>query len=283
MTWDEYEPEEPDYEPKPWGPGDDPAVQELEPQLLTYLDENPDTVFYETQLAVIFEKNFFHWVTSRALRDLREAGKINSALEELSPKVPLRFYFSRRCRYWKRKAVELRQVVLAYSDQTFTRALGVQGELLIDAGLPQVGFIPTGREVKSWEGRTWTETNHDLDRVFQRDGISYGAEIKNRLGYIPQDEFEVKLKMCKALNLVPLFIARMMPKTYIEEVYQAGGFSLIMKYQFYPVYHRELAQRVKTELNLPVDCPTRLQDATLQRFLKWHLGKLRRLNSQTAE
>jgi hypothetical protein len=74
-----------------------------------------------------------------------------------------------------------------------------------------------------------------------------------------------------------------MPKTYIEEVYQAGGFSLIMKYQFYPVSHRELAQRVKTELNLPVDCPTRLQDATLQRFLKWHLGKLRRLNSQTAE
>jgi len=279
MTWDDYEPpepQEPDYEPEHPGPGDDPAVQELEPLLQAHLDEHPDTVFYETQMAVLFERRFFHWVTVRALKDLREAGKIGSALEELSPDVPLRFYFSRRCRYWRRKADQLRQLVLAYSDPAFTRALGVQGELLIDAGLPQAGFLPVAREVKTWEHRAWTETNHDLDRVFQRDGINYGAEIKNRLGYIPQEEFEVKLKMCAALNLVPLFIARMMPKTYIEEVRQAGGFSLIMKYQFYPISHRALAQRVRSELNLPVDCPARLQDATLQRFLNWHLTKLRR-------
>lgn len=281
MNWDNYEPpepQEPDYEDQHPGPGDDPAVQELEPLLQAHLDEHPDTVFYETQLAVLFEKNFFHWVTVRALKDLREAGKIGSALEELSPNVPLRFYFSRRCRYWKRKAEELRRTVLAYSDQAFTRSLGVQGELLIDAGLPQVGFMPMGREVQSWQGRTWTTTNHDLDRVFQRDGISYGAEIKNRLGYIPREEFEAKLLMCEYLGLVPLFIARMMPRTYIERVRQAGGFSLIMKYQFYPISHRELAIRVKNELQLPVDCPTRLQDSTLQRFLNWHLEKLRRLN-----
>lgn len=99
MSWDDFDPEpsEPEYEPP--GPGDDPSVQELEPLLLAYLDEHLDTVFYETQLAVIFEKNFFHWVTARALRDLREADKIGSSLEELSPKVPLRFYFSRRCRH----------------------------------------------------------------------------------------------------------------------------------------------------------------------------------------
>lgn len=276
MNWNDFELEEPDYEPVRPQPGDDSAVQELEPRLQAYLDDHSDTVFYESQLGVIFEKDYFHWVTSRTLKILREAGKVGSALEELSPGVPLRFYFSRRCRYWKRKAAELRQLVLAYSNQTFTRALGVQGELLIDAGLPLVGFMPIGREVRSWEGRTWTETNHDLDRVYLRDGIRYGAEIKNRLGYIPQDEFNVKLKMCGHLNLVPLFIARMMPKTYIETVRKAGGFSLIMKYQFYPLSHRELAQRVRNELSLPVDCPARLQDSTLERFLNWHLGKLRR-------
>jgi hypothetical protein len=162
MSWDDYEepdePQEPDDESERPGPGDDPAVQELEPQLLDYLDAHPDTVFYETQLDVIFEKEFFHWVTARALKDLREAGKIGSALEELSPNVPLRFYFSKRCRYWRRKADELRRMVLTYSDQAFTRALGVQGELLIDAGLPLVGFMPVAREVQSWGGRTWRET-----------------------------------------------------------------------------------------------------------------------------
>lgn len=281
MSWDDYEPpapQESDYEAERPGPADDPAVQELEPLLQARLDEHPDTVYYETQLAVLFEQKFFHWVTVRALKDLRNAGKIHSALEELSPKVPLRFYFSRRCRYWKRRAEELRRMVLAYSDQAFTRSLGVQGELLIDAGLPQVGFMPMGREVQSWQGRAWTKTNHDLDRVFQRDGISYGTEIKNRLGYIPQGEFKAKLEMCQHLGLVPLFIARMMPRTYIEEVRKAGGFSLIMKYQFYPISNCELAYRVKNELHLPVDCPTRLQDSTLKRFLKWHIEKVGRRN-----
>jgi hypothetical protein len=271
MSWeDDYHHEHEFGEEDRPGPGDDPAVQAIEPQLVELLDSNPETVFYETQLAVRFEKRFFHWVTSRALIDLRESARIGSSLGELRPGVPLRFYFNRRCRYWKRRAAELRQLVLSFSDQPFARALGVQGELLIDAGLPRVGFQPMGHTVRSWNGIDWTETGHDLDRVFQRDGLYYGAEIKNRLSYIPQKEFEAKLRMCEALNLVPLFIARMMPKTYIEQVRKSGGFSLIMGYQFYPLSHRELASRVQRELGLPVDCPARLQDSTLQRFLNWH-------------
>ena len=74
-----------------------------------------------------------------------------------------------------------------------------------------------------------------------------------------------------------------MPKTYINEVYRAGGFSLLMKHQFYPVAHAELAIRVRRELGLPVDSPARLQDSTLERLLTWHQGKLKRLvrNQQT--
>jgi hypothetical protein len=279
MSWDDYQS---DLEANRPGPGDDPAVQELEPMLLELFDANPRTVYYESQLAVLFEDRFFHWVTVRALKELRESGRIGSELEELSPKTPLRFYFNKRNRFWKRKAVEVRKLVLLFSDQAFTRALGAQGELLIDAGLPRVGFLPEANTVRAWNGIAWTESNHDLDRVFQRDGVHYGAEIKNRLGYIPEDEFAAKLGMCEALGLVPLFIARMMPRTYIERVRQAGGFSLIMKYQFYPMSHRALAEQVRRELRLPVDCPARLQDSTLQRFLKWHEAKLRRIASRSA-
>jgi hypothetical protein len=168
--------------------------------------------------------------------------------------------------------------VLLFSAQSFTTAIGTQGELLIDAGLPRVKFLPVDANVRSWQGRSWTETGHDLDRVFSRDGINYGTEIKNRLGYIPQEEFIAKLRMFQELHLTPLFVARMMPRTYIEEVRRAGGFSLIMKHQFYPISHRALATRVKNELDLPVDCPQRLQDSTLLRFLKWHEGKINRIS-----
>lgn len=276
MSWDDldfYEPEPEEGEP---GPADDPAVQQLEPLLLTMFETSPQAVFYENQLCVHFEARFFHWVTARTLKDLRLSGRIGSDLQELTPKTPLRFYYNKRNRYWRRRAGEIRKLVLAFSDPTFTSALGVQGELLIDGGLPRVGFQPLAVNVRTWEGRTWLNTNHDLDRVFTRDGLYYGAEIKNRLGYIPQAEFRAKLKMCEALNLIPLFIARMMPKTYIEDVRRAGGFSLIMKYQFYPISHRALANQIRAELGLPVDCPARLQDATLQRFLSWHEGHMHR-------
>jgi hypothetical protein len=218
-------------------------------------------------------------VTSRALKELRESGQIGSELQELSPNVPIRFYSNRRNRYWRRKAIELRKLVLLYSDPAFTPALGAQGELLIDAGLPRVGFQPLADTVRSWGGATWPQSGHDLDRVFVRDGIYYGVEIKNRLGYIGHAEFSIKLQMCQAMALTPLFVARMMPKTYINEVRKAGGYSMIMKYQFYPVSHRALALRVRDELGLPVDTPRRLEDGTLQRFLRWHESKLRPPNA----
>jgi hypothetical protein len=125
--------------------------------------------------------------------------------------------------------------------------------------------------VKAWGGRTWGLTDHDLDRVFERDGVAYGAEIKNTLDYIEQSELAVKIRMCEALRLRPLFIVRTAPKSYIEQVRLAGGFTLVFKYQLYPHGQEELARRVQEELDLPVDCPARLEEGTAQRFLKWHL------------
>jgi hypothetical protein len=269
MTWDPDDHGSEEFEGHP-SPVDDPAVHALEPRLLELFEAEPETVFFENQLAIRFEDEFFHWVTVRALKELRESGKIGSELQQLAQDTQLRFYFNRRNRYWRRKAAEVRKLVLLYSDPTFTPVLGTQGELLIDAGLPRFGFMPVADTVREWQGIKWDQSGHDLDRIFVRDGVHYGVEIKNRLGYIDRNEFQTKLAMCRVLGLTPLFVARMMPRTYINEVRKLGGYSMIMKYQFYPVSHRELASRVRSELGLPVDCPRRLQDSTLQRFLTWH-------------
>ena len=68
----------------------------------------------------------------------------------------------------------------------------------------------------------------------------------------------------------PVFAARMLPKSWVKEVVDAGGFALIMKYQLYPWAHRDLARRVRDELGLPVDAPRALQDGTMDRFMRWH-------------
>jgi hypothetical protein len=71
-----------------------------------------------------------------------------------------------------------------------------------------------------------------------------------------------------------MFIARMMPRSYIFEVYRSGGFSLILRNQHYPLMANDLAKRVRQRLDLPVLCIRELPDLTLQRFEKWHENHL---------
>lgn len=111
-------------------------------------------------------------------------------------------------------------------------------------------------------------------------GPAYGVEVKNTLGYMAREEFVTKIDLCSVLGVRPVFAARMLPRTWIHELGQCGGFALILKYQFYPWSHRELAKRVAKELNLPVDTPRALADGTMARFEKWHQRKLRELDDE---
>jgi hypothetical protein len=261
---------EPDFNVEEDEPRHDPKAEKAADKLLAFIEGNPDEVFYEMQLEVLFEDEYFHWITTKALAQLRDSRKIGSSIQGLKGIGHIRFCFHIKNRYWKRKAVEIRKLVEQFSDPAFTSALGNQGEVLVDAGLPSVGFLPKARNVNAFAGVQWTETKHNLDRIFEIDGVLYGAEIKNRLSYISQSEFYTKLKMCETLKLRPLFIARMMPRSYVYELFKKGGFALLMKFQFYPFGSESFAATVRKRLTLPVDCPKRLEDGTLQRLLNYH-------------
>jgi hypothetical protein len=252
----------------------DVKIDEAKEALVRFFREHSDEVYYSRQLEVQFEDRFFHWITSKALRELAAEGAIQSFTTELVEHVPIRFYSSLRNRYWRRRAEEIRKLVVTYSDSTFTTALGHHGELMFDAALPTAGFMPRSRKVRDFGGRQWTRTAHDLDRVFERDGVKYGTEIKNTLDYIPIGELVVKMRMCEHLGLRPLFIVRMAPKNYIDMVRRAGGFTLVFKHQLYPHGHAPLAATVRERRGLPVDSPTAIADGTVQRFLNWHLRHL---------
>lgn len=127
-----------------------------------------------------------------------------------------------------------------------------------------------GRNSREYRDRVWTQSDHDMDFIFERDGIGYGIEVKNTLGYMEHDELRIKIDLCRHLGIRPVFAARMLPKTWVNEMVNAGGFALIMKYQLYPWTHRELARRVREQLGLPVDSPRALQEGTMQRFVSWH-------------
>ena len=62
---------------------DDSEEAKARARLLAYFEDNPESVFYSRQLEVIFEREYFHWVTNRALRGLVAEGRVISESRRL--------------------------------------------------------------------------------------------------------------------------------------------------------------------------------------------------------
>ena len=253
----------------------DTKIDEAKEVLMRELfEQSPEQVYYGRQVEVLFERRFFHWIIARALGELARSGAVSSTEMVLEGQTRVRFYWSTRNRYWRRKAQAARRLILEYSKPSFCRGLGHHAETMFTAALATVGFMPTSENVRSYRGVEWVETGHDLDRVFERDKVAYGTEIKNSLDYIAREELQIKLRMCKRFGIRLLFIMRMAPKSYIEEIRQAGGYSLIFEWQLYPHGNEELARRVRERFGLRVDCPRAIERGTVERFLRWHVRDL---------
>jgi len=127
--------------------------------------------------------------------------------------------------------------------------------------------------INEFKGKKWEKTGHNLDFIFERDGVYYGCEIKNSLSYIEREELDTKIEMCEFFKIIPLFIMRFAPKSYNNEIIRKGGFALIFKYQFYEMSQINLVRRIKEVLELPVDCPRAVEEGTIKRFEDWHKRK----------
>lgn len=254
--------------------GDEKEQEALEVVRQLFTD-NPTRIFFTRQIEVRFEDTFYHWITNRAIHRLyEEEGILQREQTILNSGTPITLWWNRRNRYPKRSAKAVVDLVNEYSAPDILEHLGLQGEQMVQAGFARIRFLLLGEAVNEINGKKWVLGNHDLDFAFERDGIGYGVEVKNTLGYIRYGELQLKTALAKALGLTPLFVVRMMPKSWIWEVKQAGGFVLVLKYQLYPWTERRLAMRIREQLGLPVDSPKRLYEATMKRVLDWHNGRL---------
>ena len=254
----------------------DPVEARARGEIRKFFEQESEAVFFSRQIEILFEGRFFHWITARALRNLIEAGRVRMEIRKLpSTGGAIHLFWNRRYRYYRRAADEVVQLVSEYADPNVAGAIGIHGEGMVLGGFADSEFVLKARETSEWRGRRWTRTNHDFDFIFERDGVAYGVEVKNTLGYPAHDEITIKVAIAKFMRVTPVFVARMLPKTVINEIWKAGGFALILKYQVYPYSHRALAKRVAKELRLPVDSPRRLSEGTMKRFTDWHMKRLK--------
>lgn len=249
--------------------------------LVKYFEENKNEVFYSTQLEIIFERDYFHWVTWRVLKEL-DGNLIRSIGKKLDFGGKATFYWHKSNRYYKRNLKNLTNSINKFSEPDFLTALGQTGELLVNEGFTKYGFRMLGRNTNEFEGVKWTSTAHNLDFIYERDNIRYGVEVKNTLSYMDKKEFDIKIKMSLKLGLCPVFVVRMIPKSWMNELIERGGIFLIMEHQLYPISHKKFADEIRNNLKLPVDAPKALKDGTMERFMKLHNRKLSELkkNSQ---
>jgi hypothetical protein len=219
---------------------------------------------------VLHERRYFHWVTNRAIHDLEADATILSEMRKLKTGGEVKLLWHRSNRYPRRNAAEVVKLIEEYADPNIGGALGLQGEMMVLEAFARNQFVLRGRSVRSLDGLTWSRTEHNLDLIFERDGVRYGIEVKNTLSYMDLEEFRIKTELCHELGLRPVFAARMLPKTWIDALRHEGGYAMIMEYQLYPWTHQELARRVREQLGLPVDAPRALFDGTMNKFLRYH-------------
>jgi hypothetical protein len=250
----------------------DTEEEKARARLLAYFEDNPQSVSYSRQLEILFEREYFHWVTNRALRRLVEEGRVRTEQRQLSAGSEIKLVWHRSYRFYKRAADQVFKLVDQYTEAATDGALGMQGEHLVLAAFARQKFVLVGEESNSYGGKTWEATKHDLDFIFERDGVGYGVEVKNTLGYLDVSEFVTKIRLARHIGLKPVFAVRALPKTWAYALVQAGGYAMVMGYQFYPWTHKEIADRMREELGLPVDTPKRIEQGTMQRFENWILS-----------
>ena len=248
----------------------DSRVDAAKAAIAAIVDSDRDKVYHIQQLEVFLEKDFFHWVTARAIGELLDEGTLHSEEVELIGETRVKFVFHKSNRYNKREIREKIEIIRSYSESEFTRACGRQAEVLFFNALTNRGFTPQGQETREYKGKRWESTNHNLDFIIERNGIAYGAEVKNKLRYIDKDELEIKLEICDFLSIKPLFIMRYSPKTYNNMIIIRGGYAMIYECQIYPFGAKSKVEQVKSKLSLPVDCPRAIPDGIIDRFEKWH-------------
>jgi hypothetical protein len=259
-------------EERPEGYPRDKVIDRAKEELVGFFRENDKDVFYMQQLEVFFEKQFFHWITAKAINELIHEGALKAEVRPLLGETRVKFVFNRRHRYYKRQISDKLRVIREYSDPGIASACGRQGEMLFFNALTGRGFLCHGQHTNEYQGKKWAESDHDLDFIIGRDGKTYGGEVKNKFSYIDEDELDIKLRMCAFLGIRPLFIMRGSPKSYNHRIWRAGGYAMIFETEIFPFAQEELVRRIKQTLALPADCPKAIPDGIIDRFIRWHSG-----------
>lgn len=230
---------------------------------------NPDSPYHRKQIEVLFESKYQHWVTDRAVSSLIDEHFLRERRYQL-PEFELYFVYRYNLRRIAREINKRIKIVRQYSVPSVSDATGDQAEIWAQHLFRSNSFRIVGRNTKEYKSKEWTKTNHNLDFIIEKDGISYGVEVKNKFPYLDDDIFDIKLEICSHLGVIPLFVFRTASESQIGKVSNQNGRILIFKTKVFPPGYRQLVNDIWNNMRLPVFIWKEIPSNVERLFLRCH-------------
>lgn len=112
----------------------DAREREASKDLRELFEAHRGEVFFSRQLEVQHEDDYFHWVTNRALRELRDDGLILGETRQLGTGGSINLVWHRSHRFYRRNAGRLVALVEEYADPNIGGVVGLHGEFMVLEG-----------------------------------------------------------------------------------------------------------------------------------------------------
>lgn len=233
---------------------------------------NKGSLFYKKQIQVIFEDLYPHDVTGKAVNELISDGFLKEEHRTFGKKdnIPIIFVCRKSRRYISSEIKERIKIVEKYSDDELNEGCGKYAELLFNHMFEKNRFKIIDRKAKTYTGKRWKRSKKDLDFIIEKDGCIYGVEVKNTFDYMPQDEFEEKLDMCKYFGILPLFPVRYASPQQHEMMQDVNGLALVFKTRIFTPGNQKLVTEIWNYFHLPVNVWYSILNTVESIFLSYH-------------
>ena len=224
-------------------------------------------VVTDRELKVRLEREFFPWVTGRALIAMLRQGIIRRVGYPGRPskrnRTPESFFTLYGTDYNKISGIieEKRDISRDINAILTAQApAGTQAENLFEKAFLELGFKIHARDASEFRGkkvraRVIGKQLPDLDFIVEKDRIIYGVDVKNwiKYEYATRKEVRAKVNLALDLDVAPFIIARYVDKeTLYKEVYLRGGICYPYDTLLIPPSYESLADKAGSILGYPV-------------------------------
>lgn len=253
---------------------DDSYVQQAVEDLKEWFNDNrEERIGYMRQLAVIFEDDYYHWITYNAIKYLHKQGFLKKDQRKWGKDKSLNIFYTPEIKYKSRKEKKIINIVQTLDENS--REIGDTGEYVVERTLGRMTNMDwVGKETRSYDGKEWTDTDENLDLIYEYNDVGIGIEVKNRLSYPEKQTILNKIKICNHLGLKPVFICRMMPYERQNILNKQDGFGLRFKRLILPNHLTGFENDLRDIMHIPASSDDVLDEKAVKVFKDHFISEL---------